>query len=309
MLEQFRVLEKHVESSGQRGDEARPTVEELAFENVRANKCKRRIKQHPHARETLASTRLVGHQAGGVLVDLVHLGMDVHFTIVIKRSIQIFDATLNPLFFDMFGTVFQNDIGWLRGTGITFGCSDFICCTDSRVDRGAMAAFLVRGLSLEDDGGGNLFNDDDDSIFEGNIDRLAAAGITKGCNPPANDKFCPDTAVNRGAMAAFLVRAMGYADPGGGNLFIDDDDSIFEGDIDRLAVAGVTKGCNPPLNDQFCPTSVVTRGAMAAFLHRALGGGVVFLGHPGSADSANPLLESMPPGTHIDKDYARSANG
>ena len=72
-------------------------------------------------------------------------------------------------------------------------------------------------------------------------------------------------------MAAFLVRALGYTDPGDGDLFIDDDESIFEADIDRLATAGVTKGCNPPVNDRFCPKGYVTRGQMAAFLHRALG--------------------------------------
>jgi hypothetical protein len=134
-----------------------------------------------------------------------------------------------------------------------------------------MAAFLVRALGLTDDGGGNRFVDDDDSIFEADIDRLGTAGITKGCNPPKNDRFCPDDMVTRGQMAAFLVRAFGYTDNGGGDLFTDDDGSIFEGDIDRLGTAGVTKGCNPPKNDRFCPTSHVTRGQMAAFLHRALG--------------------------------------
>jgi hypothetical protein len=72
-------------------------------------------------------------------------------------------------------------------------------------------------------------------------------------------------------MAAFLVRALGYTDNGGGNLFIDDDSSIFQEDIDRLGTAAVTKGCNPPINDRFCPDDNVTRGQMAAFLHRALG--------------------------------------
>ncbi len=71
-------------------------------------------------------------------------------------------------------------------------------------------------------------------------------------------------------MAAFLVRALHYTDDGGGDLFTDDDDSIFEGDIDRLGTAGVTKGCNPPTNDRYCPSGNVTRGQMAAFLHRAL---------------------------------------
>lgn len=85
----------------------------------------------------------------------------------------------------------------------------------------------------------------------------------------ANDEFCPEGMVNRGQMAAVLVRVMGYTDDGGGNLFTDDD-SIFASDIDKLRTAGVTVGCNPPANTKFCPTSNVTRQQMAAFLARAL---------------------------------------
>ncbi len=47
--------------------------------------------------------------------------------------------------------------------------------------------------------------------------------------------------------------------------------SVFEADIDALAASGVTKGCNPPHNDMYCPNNPVTRGQMAAFLYRALG--------------------------------------
>jgi len=71
-------------------------------------------------------------------------------------------------------------------------------------------------------------------------------------------------------MAAFLVRALGYSDDGGGNLFSDDDGHVFEVAIDKLGTAGVTKGCNPPSNTNFCPDDLVTRGQMAAFLKRAL---------------------------------------
>jgi hypothetical protein len=53
--------------------------------------------------------------------------------------------------------------------------------------------------------------------------------------------------------------------------FIDDDGSIFEENIERMAAAGITRGCNPPVNNRFCPNANVTRGQMAAFLHRALG--------------------------------------
>jgi hypothetical protein len=70
-------------------------------------------------------------------------------------------------------------------------------------------------------------------------------------------------------MAAFFVRALGLTDDGGGNRFVDTADSVFRRDIDRMAAAGITRGCNPPTNDRFCPNDFVTRGQMAAFFHRA----------------------------------------
>ncbi len=118
---------------------------------------------------------------------------------------------------------------------------------------------------------GAPFNDvPADHLFVEDIEWLADEGITKGCNPPDNTEFCPDAYVTRGQMAAFLVRALGYDDDGGGNLFTDDDGHVFETDIDKLGTAGVTKGCNPPDNTKFCPNEIVTRAQMAAFLRRAL---------------------------------------
>ncbi len=173
---------------------------------------------------------------------------------------------------DIAGNTFAADIIWLADNGITKGCNpptNDRFCPDNRVTRGQMAAFLVRFLGLTDDGGGNTFTDDDGSVFEADIAKLAAAGITRGCNPPTNDRFCPEANVTRGQMAAFLVRALDLTDDGGGNSFVDDDGSIFESDIAKLAAAGITRGCNPPTNDRFCPGANVTRGQMAAFLRRA----------------------------------------
>ena len=75
--------------------------------------------------------------------------------------------------------------------------------------------------------------------------------------------------VTRGQMAAFLARAMNLPD-GALNTFTDDNGSIFEADIAKIAEAGITKGCNAE-GTLFCPNDFVTRGQMAAFLHRALG--------------------------------------
>lgn len=47
-------------------------------------------------------------------------------------------------------------------------------------------------------------------------------------------------------------------------------DHIFYEDVEWIAAQGITKGCNPPENTLYCPDRPVTRGEMAAFLHRAL---------------------------------------
>lgn len=174
-------------------------------------------------------------------------------------------------FVDDDGNVHEGSIEAIAAEEITVGCNppeyDEFCPND-QVTRGTMAAFLVRALSLPT-ADRDYFSDDQDSIFESAINRLAAAGITQGCNPPANTRFCPGDGVTRGAMAAFLARAFGYP-ASDVDRFRDDDDSVFEGAIQRIALVGVTVGCNPPDNDEFCPDRVVTRDQMATFLTRAL---------------------------------------
>lgn len=114
------------------------------------------------------------------------------------------------------------------------------------------------------------FYDDDGSVFEADIERLADSGLTRGCNPPLSSRFCPGSTVTRGEMAAFLTRAFGW-DGVIRDRFTDDDGSVFEQDIEVLFSHGVTEGCNPPDGDRFCPGRPVTRGEMATFLGRALG--------------------------------------
>ena len=179
----------------------------------------------------------------------------------------------DPPFRDDDSSIFEADIVWLHAAGVTAGCNppiNDLYCPDQPVTRGQMAAFLERALELPRPTSSDQFDDDNGSVFEGAIEALASAGITKGCNPPVNDRFCPHDSVTRGQMAAFLSRAFDFVDPGG-DRFRDDNGSVFESAIEALASAGITQGCNPPSNDRFCPHELVTRGQMAAFLHRALG--------------------------------------
>jgi hypothetical protein len=130
--------------------------------------------------------------------------------------------------------------------------------------------FIDEGGNPTGAGGGRFVDVPPSHVFASDIEWLASAGITRGCNPPANTKFCPEDHATRGQMAAFLVRALGLSIGAGTDQFIDDDNSPFETDIDKLATALITRGCNPPANTKFCPGANVTRGQIAAFLARAL---------------------------------------
>jgi hypothetical protein len=80
-------------------------------------------------------------------------------------------------------------------------------------------------------------------------------------------RYCPDANVSREQMASFLARALDLA-PSGTDYFDDDNASVHEGNINAMAAAGLTAGCAPRT---YCPKGPVTRGQMAAFLHRAFG--------------------------------------
>lgn len=173
-------------------------------------------------------------------------------------------------FIDDDGNVFEPSIEAIYAEGITVGCSSRAqFCPDRGVTRGEMAAFLSRALDLAAPGV-DYFIDDEDSIFEGDINKIAALGITKGCNPPDNTRYCPDGIITRGEMAAFLVRAFELDSAVEKDHFTDDNGSLFEAQIDSLAEAGITYGCNPPDKTWYCPRDRVSRGAMAAFLTRAI---------------------------------------
>ena len=129
---------------------------------------------------------------------------------------------------------------------------------------------------------GGTFIDDDGNTHEGDIEAIAAEGITKGCNPPFQDRYCPGDVVDRGAMAAFLRRALDLP-ASSTDHFVDDNGTLFEADINAIADAGITKGCNPPTNNLFCPNDTVKRDTMASFLARAFG-------HPSMVPPPRPPL-------------------
>jgi len=168
-------------------------------------------------------------------------------------------------FEDIFGHTFADDIVWAFENGITGGCSTDppLFCPNSPVTRGQMASFLDRALDL-DDATVDYFTDDNGSTHEDSINRVRAAGIAFGCSATT---YCPNSTVTRGQMAAFLDRALPLADATA-DYFTDDETSTFEDSINRVREGEIAFGCSAT---KYCPNSAVTRGQMAAFLHRALG--------------------------------------
>jgi hypothetical protein len=85
----------------------------------------------------------------------------------------------------------------------------------------------------------DYFVDDDLSMHEGAINRLAAADLTDGCAP---HRFCPRQLVTRAQLASFLARMLGTwrLPTTDRDFFVDDEGSVHEGAINRLAAAEPT---------------------------------------------------------------------
>lgn len=73
---------------------------------------------------------------------------------------------------------------------------------------GGMVALIVAPLSAI---ATHTFEDVSTSqTFHEDIAWLEASGVTKGCNPPDNNLYCPDDEVTRGQMSAFMRRFAQY---------------------------------------------------------------------------------------------------
>ena len=179
-----------------------------------------------------------------------------------------FDPANSP-FDDIAASGHAGDIVAAAAAGIMKDCDDGDgrrFCPDQPVTRARMAAFLFRALLLGQVEG-HQFEDTSDSPYEVEIAAVAAAGITKGCDP-SGARFCPEGIVTRDQMAGFLVRAFKLP-PVAGSSFSDVAGNVLAPEIEALAASGVTRGCDAQ-GPRFCPGSPVTRGQMAAFLARAL---------------------------------------
>ncbi|HYX22385.1 MAG TPA: hypothetical protein VFA98_16195 [Thermoanaerobaculia bacterium] len=101
------------------------------------------------------------------------------------------------------------------------------------------------------------------------IENIFHNGITGGCG---GSGYCPATAVNRGQMAVFLLKAehgSTYVPPACHSTFLDVPcPSLFADWIEELQNESVTGGCG---GGNYCPDNPNTRGQMAVFLVKTFG--------------------------------------
>ena len=168
------------------------------------------------------------------------------------------------------GGIHEPAINALAELGVFEGteCGEGQFCPEDPIKRWVMAVWLIRVLGGDVTAGGtSRFVDVDASEWwSPYAEELADREITKGCDTGPL-RYCPNQDVTRAEMATFLTRAFALeaAGPAG---FTDTAGDIHAANIDALAAAGITKGCDTdPL--RFCPNQPVTRAEMATFLHRA----------------------------------------
>jgi hypothetical protein len=111
-------------------------------------------------------------------------------------------------FDDVAGNTFEGDIDRIVTAGIGFGCDTDSYCPNRPLIREEMAEMLVRAFGYDNPDGIDFFTDDGSSVFHESINELANHGVTLGCDPPDNDRFCPDRTLTRGEMASFFARAL-----------------------------------------------------------------------------------------------------
>lgn len=169
-------------------------------------------------------------------------------------------------FVDIGGDVHAPMIEAIAARGVTVGCDADArrYCPDLTVTRGQMATFLARALELPATTM-DYFPDDDGSVHEDAINRLADADIATGYG---DGTFRPDGVLTRAEMARFLARA--FDTPEATAQPFQDVAGSAAPAINSVAAAGITLGCTSD-GSKFCPDEDVRRDQMASFLGRALG--------------------------------------
>jgi hypothetical protein len=166
---------------------------------------------------------------------------------------------------------FYTEIGKVASRGVIEGCGGGNFCPNATVTRGQMAAYIIRALGQfnpPQPARQRFLDVSPTNPFYAFIEQMALRQITSGCSI---NNYCPNAAVTRAQMAAFIIRALhspGYIPPTPAQQrYLDVPPSNpFYAHIEEMAGRQITLGC---ASGYYCPNASVTRAQMAAFLVRA----------------------------------------
>jgi hypothetical protein len=194
-----------------------------------------------------------------------------------------------------------NGSGFFAVTGVTIGGfaatnvvpvgSSQITCKTPALDAGALydvqvttsgagSAHLVKGWFAD------FLDVPQAYIYHAAIEKVLRAAITSGCG---GGNYCPEQLVTRDQMAVFILRGEHGGSynppPATGTVFSDVSiNTPFAKWMERFAAEGISTGCAAGTPPPYCPTSNVTRDAMAKFL---------LLGKHGSSFNPSPATGTV----------------
>ncbi len=147
-------------------------------------------------------------------------------------------------------------------------------CPEEPLTRWQAAVLLVRMVDRADPQnaipGWSRYRDVGSEWWAAHVERAADLGITSECSSRPL-RFCPHSEVSRAQMSTLLVKAFDLPQAQAAAGFIDvPADHAFAQDIDRLAAARVTAGCQRD-PARYCPERALTRGQAASLAARAAG--------------------------------------
>lgn len=177
-----------------------------------------------------------------------------------------------PLFDDVERSLHEESISCMYFWGIVQGLSPSTFGRADTLTRAQVASLLARLVDATDadlpEDAPDAFTDDDGSVHERNINRIAAAEIVHG---RTSDLFAPGQPVTRGQLTAMLVRAYEYvtgeAPDSSGASFSDVPGTTHETAINAAAGAGWVSGFG---DGTFRPNASVTREHAATMVARML---------------------------------------
>jgi hypothetical protein len=195
--------------------------------------------------------------------ETLSLGLVKVWTLHVGES--FLDVPTTQQFYAFIENIFHNRI--------TGGCGAGNYCPVDPITRAQMSVFLLKGRhgsSYVPPACAGIFTDVAcPSLYANWIEELYAEGITGGCG---GSDYCPDNAVTRAQMSAFLLKARqgsGFVPPACTGIFSDVVcPSQFADWIEELYHEGITGGCGAGI---YCPSSPNNRGQMAVFLVKTFG--------------------------------------